>query len=139
MGGRPWAQDEIAIIVYFASRKVDHESCRRLLSHLAQSQRSAYAIRGKLDTVRDMDLGLWSQNAGWNVSAVDWWLLGLNVSNLTSILQIGLPELEMMSAVSDFARMLERQYLTSNTTLNAAKQTIFLGLIAAANHPPMGE
>lgn len=113
MGGRFWKDKEVAIIVYFASRRVDHDSCQRLLefktSTTSETSRTAYAIRAKLDSIKDKHAGLWSQDAGWNVDAVDNWLLGLRISNLAVCLSVGETELQLISLVSCSARLLKAE------------------------------
>lgn len=107
MGGRKWTNHEIAIIVYFASRKIDHQSCSRLLNSKTAGRcgnpRTAYGVRTKLERIRETS-GLWLQATGWNLDAVDRWLLTLEVPNLVASLNVSPEEVLMISPVSRFLR-----------------------------------
>lgn len=102
MGGRIWTEEEVVTMVYFASRKVDHEGVSKILTiKLSESTvepRTVLAIRSKLDGIRGIE-GLWSSKDGWNIHNVDQWLIGRNVPNLQTCISFGEAELAMVSDV----------------------------------------
>ena len=103
MPGSQWKKDEVAVIVYFASRGAGHEGCRQILALKTAGQtsepRSMLAVRGKLDAVRRVP-GLWTESSGWIRPAVDAWLLQLGVENLQAFVGAGDEEIAMIPMVS---------------------------------------
>ena len=99
MGGPAWSDHETAIVVYFASRHVSHEGCRKILALKCAGKRTTVAIRNKLDGVRQID-GLWHERTGWDRNKVDKWLVGLGIHSLCTLVGAGFEELQMVAPVS---------------------------------------
>ena len=63
-----WTRQELAIVVYFASRGAGHEACRKILLRKVAGkrpeERTLLAIRGRLDQIRHVE-GLWNDTTGW--------------------------------------------------------------------------
>ncbi|KAL8856887.1 MAG: hypothetical protein Q9178_006476 [Gyalolechia marmorata] len=99
MPGSQWNKDELAVVVYFASRGAGHEGCRQILALKTAGKtpepRSMLAVRGKLDTVRRIP-GLWNEWSGWIRPAVDAWLLDMGVENLEALIGVGNEEIAMV-------------------------------------------
>ena len=67
-----WRTDEIVVLVYFQSRKVCHEACRKLIQRKCATQRDLAGIRGKLAQIRGRYSELWnSELQQWNLEAID--------------------------------------------------------------------
>ena len=100
---RRWTGPEIVIVVYFASRNAGHEGCRKILNLKTAGQfeepRTTLSIRNKLDDIRKID-DLWSETKGWNITAVDEWLVALDVENLHALVEAGYEELQLVPEVS---------------------------------------
>jgi len=102
---RRWTNPEIAIVVYFASRNAGHEGCRKILNlktagHFEES-RTTLSIRNKLDDIRKID-SLWDEAEGWNIAAVDEWLVALGIENLQALVGVGYEELDQIPEVSSY-------------------------------------
>ena len=83
------------MIVYFASRKAPHQACKMILDlkiagHLPFS-RSVIAVRNQLDDIRQIT-GLWDEQTGRDIVAVDAWLVNLGVPNLGALTEVGREE-----------------------------------------------
>ena len=83
MGGKRWTNFETAVVVYFASRRVDHEGCHKILSikgvGFGNPPRSVISVRNRLDEIRSR-LPLWTEEGAWNVAEVDKWLKSLDIN-----------------------------------------------------------
>ncbi len=102
---RRWTNSEIAIVVYFAFRNADHEECRKILNlkiarHFEKS-RTTLSIRNKLDDIRKIE-SLWNEAEGWNIAAVDEWLVALDIENLQALVGVEHEELDQISKVSSY-------------------------------------
>ena len=103
MGGKEWTKLETAIIMYFASRHVDHEGCSKILNHKhcpgkKDGERTTPAVRRKLDDLKAID-GVWRGGQGWNRTKVDEYIVSLGVSNLRAVTATGREELDMVAPV----------------------------------------
>ena len=103
MGTVKWSTEEIAVLVYFASRNADHEACSKIIGLKCgvEDPRTAGAVRMKLDDVRGNDGSLWDQKSGWSRDRVDEWLVALGLSNLGVLVEVGFVELQAVAAVRD--------------------------------------
>lgn len=99
MAGAFWEDDETAIILYFVSRKVDHQGCCRILKLKTGKDRSVAAVRCMLVRFHRPGLGLWSQAGGWNRAEVDRWLLEIGIPCLQALTYAGTDELEQVAVV----------------------------------------
>lgn len=72
MPGALWRADEIVVLVYFQSRKVCHEACRKLIRKKCGTHRDLTGIRGKLAHIRGAYSDLWNPNLQrWNLEMVN--------------------------------------------------------------------
>ena len=99
MGSKQWAKNELFIIVYFASRNVDHQGCCKLLHEKTSdtSTRTLDALRSKLEQIRIIN-GLWSDSV-WNLTEVDKWLMNLGVGNHPTLMALNDREWAMIAPV----------------------------------------
>ena len=108
-----WDNFSLAIVVFFASRNAGHEGCSKILHFKSGGKgepRSVQSIRGKLDGIRSIG-GLWSGKEGWNIGAVDRWLVDLDVPSLRTILSCGLKEVSLIPLV------ITSEYISSGNKL----------------------
>jgi len=125
MGNRFWQPEEVAVILFFASRGVIQAECHRILLHKCRdsgrSSRNFTAVRGKLLMLRNAQgLVLWgSERKSWNKSAVDQYLQSLQIPNLEAWTSAGEAELNLM------AQVIHSLSLNTNNTYNRprAEQT----------------
>jgi len=100
MPGALWRTDETVVLVYFQSRKVCHEACRKLIEKKCGTQRDLTGIRGKLASVRAFP-DLWDTNTQqWNLRMVDQWLLEQDAANFSSLMMFELADQQIVSEVS---------------------------------------
>lgn len=104
MEKQSWSSEELAVAVYFSSRKAGHEACARILARKLPSQhgiaRTAQSVRSKLDKVRAID-GLWDDKVKWHLDAVDRWLVDdLDVGKLEMLVSLDQEELAMIPQAS---------------------------------------
>ena len=96
-----WSKEEIAVLLYFASRNADHEACRNIVGRKCnvENLRTASAVRTKLDDIRRNNDELWDPKSGWDHGKVDEWLVALGLPNLAALVEVGLEELQAVIAV----------------------------------------
>jgi len=81
MDSPTWTVLEIAILLYFSSRGVSSQACQDLVG-LTGTQKSANAVRSRLEDLRRVR-GLWNIDlACWNMQAVDEWLRCLDLRGI---------------------------------------------------------
>jgi len=89
MPGALWRTDETVVLIYFQSRKVCHEACRKLIERKCGTQRDLSGIRGKLSSVRSSFRDLWNPiSRQWNLEAVDQWLLKQDIANIGTLMSL---------------------------------------------------
>lgn len=102
MSIRRWNDAEIAVAIYFASRNTGHEACAKIISYktggVNQEPRTSLSVRNKLHGIR-MTGDLWRPQTGWNLEAVDDYLISLNVYDLKELVSAGEAELAMIPEV----------------------------------------
>lgn len=121
MVGRAWTDYELAIVVYFASRKADYEACSKILALKSAGQfeaRLTVSVRSKLDKIREMP-NLWNTTNGWNLEAVDNWLISLNVPELRAAIAFSNEELSLISPVSAPPNLTKNPIVTISLISNA--------------------
>ena len=85
MGGKSWTSEETIIVLFFASRGVDHEGCAKILQRKFDSKggpRSMIAVRTRLDEMKE---GLWEDGTGWAQHQVDNWISSQNADVRTLV------------------------------------------------------
>ncbi|KAF9882562.1 hypothetical protein FE257_007078, partial [Aspergillus nanangensis] len=75
-----WADEELVITVYFASRGYTDAAVSDVLC-VRGYQRSAAAVRRKVEVVVKQYTYLLSPTGKWNVNKVDWWLDNLSLTH----------------------------------------------------------
>lgn len=104
MPGALWRTDETVVLVYFQSRKVGHEACRKLIQHKCGTQRDLSGVRGKLASIRNAFPELWDTNSQeWNLDVVDEWLLEQDPANFSYLTSFEPEDQQIVSAVSSRA------------------------------------
>ena len=99
MTGQKWTDYELAIVVYFASRHASHKGCNKILHMKSGGEpRTLQSVRSMLDGIRKID-GLWNSAKGWDIEAVDRWLLTLAVPNLEATVGFSYEELSFIPEV----------------------------------------
>jgi len=102
MSIRRWNDAETAVAVYFASRNAGHEACAKIIFHktggVNLEPRTSLSVRNKLHGIR-MTGDLWRPQTGWNLEAVDDYLISLNVYDLKELVSAGEAELAMIPEV----------------------------------------
>ena len=100
MGGTSWMNEEIVIIVFYASRNVYHQACSEVLSLKTNIKREVTAIRDKLKQIRKQNPHLYDSTTNkWNISAVDEWLWKQEVQNLESLVTLWTEEAQIVQKV----------------------------------------
>lgn len=74
MAPQRWTPKEIALVVFYASRRVCHQACSDLLLSKLQATRDYTAVRSKLRSLRMKTPGLHDGTKTWCLSAVEAWL-----------------------------------------------------------------
>ena len=95
-----WTNEEIAVLVYFVSRKADHEACCNIIGwkcHVREL-RTVDGVRNKLEDVRKHNGKLLDQGR-WNCDEVDRWLVDLGLPNLDALVEVDVQELQAVAAV----------------------------------------
>ena len=84
MTGAIWSNLEEAIVVYFASHGVQHETCKKLLNQRQGDGqiRSTVAIGDKLRKIRQAKPALTTSNGDWDLQEVEAWIKQLELSDL---------------------------------------------------------
>jgi len=96
-----WRTDEIVVLVYFQSRKVCHEACRKLIQRKCATQRDLAGIRGKLAHIRGRFSELWdSELQQWNLEAVDQWLSEQDTANFADLTNFDSADQQLVLEVS---------------------------------------
>lgn len=101
MPGALWGTDETVVLLYFRSRKVSHEACRKLIETKCGTQRDLAGVRGKLASVRKASPELWDANTQqWNMGLVDQWLLEQDAARIDYLISFGRDDQQLVSDVS---------------------------------------
>ena len=102
MSLRRWDNEKIAIAIFFAFRNASHEACAKILQLKRRGKnsepRTRFSVRNKLDRIRKIEK-LWSPHTSWNLEVVDDYLVGLNLSNLTTLMTVSKEKLAMISEI----------------------------------------
>ena len=98
-----WSNEEIAVLVYFVSRKADHEACCNVIGLKCDVRevRTVDGIRNKLDDIRMHNRKLLDQGR-WNCDEVDKWLVNLGLPNLDALIEVDVQELQVVAAVRSY-------------------------------------
>ncbi len=100
MPGALWRTDETVVLIYFQSRKVSHEACRKLIERKCGTQRDLTGIRGKLASVRGSPSRLWNPDLQrWNLEALDRWLLEQHIANFDALVSLEPNDQQIISEV----------------------------------------
>ena len=102
MSIRRWTDAEIAIAVYFASRNAGYKACAKIIFYKTErgnlESRTSLSVRNKLHGIR-MTGDLWRLQTGWNLEAVDNYLISLNVYSLQNLVSAGEAKLVMIPEI----------------------------------------
>lgn len=107
MGGPLWQDREMAIILYYASRGVDHEGCLQILrSKSSDSQsRTAIGVKDKLSQLQSK-YGLSDGDGRWDKAKVDQWLCVNGLMDTAILTVLSDRELDQIARVRTFALIL---------------------------------
>ena len=113
-----WQDRELAVVVYLASRNVSHSICSDILQKHEGMTRTTQSIRSKLGEIRKRE-GLWDKATGWNIPAVDGWLITLQCTDSFEDLLELVPEVSRYlfannSYADDVHYQENRAYLQAN-------------------------
>lgn len=101
MPGPLWRDDETVVLIFFQSRKVCHEACRKLIERKCGTHRDLTGIRGRLASVRGSFGDLWNPTSRqWNLEAVDQWLLKQDVANVGTLTSLEPDDQHIIAEVS---------------------------------------
>jgi len=102
MDNSEWSNQETAVIVYFASRHVDHLGCSRILVRKTGGTllmpRTAFDVEMRLNEVM-WTHDLYNSNLRWDCLKVDAWLAAMGLCNLRALVEVRMEELQIVAPV----------------------------------------
>ena len=100
MVGLRWTTIEKAVILFYASRGVEHQACSEILDWKCGTDRGLSSVRTQLAKLRTENPRLYNDNERtWNVNEVDIWIREQELPDMTSFLSFGADENRIMAKV----------------------------------------